>query len=109
MREIARKARRYTLYGSENDFALQKSKTLRRGHPRAGDGGSNVVVVNGVETIDASMVGRDLLGLGHSYFSSKKTLLSDISYVIKEALPPWRRDGLEEIKVGELRYWVFQP
>jgi esterase/lipase superfamily enzyme len=107
--ELKGKARRYTLYGSEKDLALVASKSIRKYYPRAGDGGSNIVVVDGVETIDATSVGEDLLGLGHSYFSSKPTLLSDINYVIKESLPPWRRDGLAEERLAGLPYWLFRP
>jgi esterase/lipase superfamily enzyme len=109
VQEIAGKAKRYTLYGSEDDKALAASKKLRSNYPRAGDGGEHLLVVEGVESIDATSVGEDLFGLGHSYFASKRTVLSDLYYVIKESLPPWRRDGLDEAHVGSLRYWVFVP
>jgi esterase/lipase superfamily enzyme len=103
------KAERYTLYGSETDFALITAKELRSGHPRAGDGGPFVLVVDGVETIDATAVGKDLLGLGpHSYFASKRTLLTDIFFLIHESLPA-RRRGLLEQQSGGLTYWVFAP
>jgi hypothetical protein len=82
---------------------------MRQGYPRAGDGGENIFVADGVESVDATSVGEDLLGLGHSYFSEKRPVLDDIFYVIREALPPWRRAGLHERNAGGLRYWVFQP
>ena len=103
------KARRYTLYGSEKDEALMASKQLRKSYPRAGDGGNNVLVVNGIETIDASAVGGDLLGLGHAYFSSKRTLLSDLSYIIRKSAPPSDRHGLKAVMNGALTYWQFVP
>jgi esterase/lipase superfamily enzyme len=107
--DIREKARRYTLYGSEQDVALRASKRMRKGNVRAGDGGNNVLVVGGVETIGASAVGGDLLGLKHSYFSSKKTLLSDLYYVIKHSLPPWQRDSLISAQRDGFEYWLFQP
>jgi esterase/lipase superfamily enzyme len=60
--DLKGKAVRYTLYGSEHDKALSASKAARIGYARAGDGGRNVLVVDGVETVDASAVGEDLLG-----------------------------------------------
>ena len=109
MGKIQPQARRYTLYGSEGDRALAASKALRSNYPRAGDGGPRVVVVKGVETIDASAVGADLLGLGHSYFGSARTVLTDLFYVIKESLPPNRRSGMEERDSGGQKYWLFSP
>jgi len=84
-------------------------KKLRNDYPRAGDGGTNIVIVEGVESIDATSVGEDLLGLGHSYFSSERTLLNDLYYVIQESLPPSRRADLDEVRMGSQRYWEFQP
>lgn len=107
--EIKGKATRYTLYGSAADKALALSKTLRSDYPRAGDGGKNIVVIDGVESVDATSVGEDLFGLGHSYFSSKRPVLSDIHYVIKESLPPWRREGLKKVGVAPAGYWEFLP
>jgi esterase/lipase superfamily enzyme len=108
LKDFKGKAKRYTLYGSEKDFALVTAKKLRSGYPRAGDGGSFVLVVDGVETIDATDVGEDLLGLGHSYFASKRTLLTDIFFVIHESLPA-RRRGLPDRQSGGLTYWAFAP
>lgn len=108
-RFLSGKARQYTLYGSETDRALLLSKKIRKDYPRAGDGGPNIVVVGGVDTVDASSVGGDLLGLGHSYFSLRRSLLSDIYYIIRESLPPSRRDGLNEVELGGLKYWIFVP
>jgi esterase/lipase superfamily enzyme len=103
------KVARYTLYGSDKDLALVAAKAIRKGMPRAGDGGSNVLVTPDVETIDASAVGADMLGLNHSYFASKRTVLSDIHYVVRESLPAAKRSGLLEQALGQLKYWVFQP
>lgn len=102
------KARRYTLYGSAKDRAIAAAKAARNDYVRAGDGGSNLVVVEGVESIDATLVGGDLFGLGHSYFSEKRSVLDDLHYVL-QSLPPSKRAFLDEVLRDPLRYWVFRP
>ncbi|MFH1268329.1 MAG: alpha/beta hydrolase, partial [Planctomycetota bacterium] len=54
-------ADRVTLYASSNDEALKLSKTIH-GYRRAGDSGSQLLVVPGVDTIDVSTVDTSLLG-----------------------------------------------
>src|SRR5204862_521631 len=51
--------RRVTLYSSSADKALQASKTFHQ-FPRAGDVGSEPVVCEGIDTIDASDAETDL-------------------------------------------------
>lgn len=103
------KANRYTLYGSASDKAICVSKKAHAEYPRAGDGGDSILVVDGVETIDATAVGADILGLGHSYFSKKRPVLSDLYYLIRESIPAARRDGLQEKFLGSQKYWLFDP
>jgi esterase/lipase superfamily enzyme len=105
--ELHGKAKRYTLYGSASDRAIKLSKTVHAGYPRAGDGDKDILVMNGIETIDATKVGEDLFGFGHSYFSDKPRVLSDLYYLIRESLPASRREGLCEEKLGNLRYWIL--
>jgi len=109
--ELQGKARRYTLYGSAQDWAIRLSKRLRKGYPRAGDGRRNIFVAEGVETVDATAVGRDLLGIrvevGHSYFSEKYRVLADIHYVIRQ-VPPHERPGLRRRRSGERVYWELR-
>jgi esterase/lipase superfamily enzyme len=107
--EVGPKALRWTLYGSENDRALRESKRIRAGVARAGDGGENIFVAKGIDTVDASAVGADLFGLGHSYFATNRTLLSDIYYVVNEHLPVVKRDGLEPRTRERVSYWAFLP
>jgi esterase/lipase superfamily enzyme len=109
IRELNGAAKRYTLYGSASDRALAASKALRDDYPRAGDGGDNVLVVEGVDTIDATSVGTDVLGLNHSYFSAERTVLTDIYYLVNESLPAARRGGMLAATVGGLPYWRFAP
>jgi esterase/lipase superfamily enzyme len=103
------KARRYTLYGSDTDRAMALSKSIHSGYSRAGDGGKNIFVATGIDTVDASAVGKDMFGFGHSYFADKKTVLSDIHYVVNGPLPPIKRFGLKPAEKDGLGYWLFQP
>ena len=66
-------AQRITLYASSRDRALQVSRRLHD-YPRAGDSGEELTVVEGVETIDASVIDTSLLG--HSYFADAFTRLN---------------------------------
>jgi esterase/lipase superfamily enzyme len=99
-------ARRVTLYSSSHDCALWFSKFVHGG-PRAGEAGERLVVVNGMDTIDASSIDTSLFG--HSYFGDNRVLLTDIFSLLRDDVPPERRFGLvPRILAGE-RYWHFQP
>lgn len=100
--KITAAASHLTLYASDHDKALKLSKVVK-GYPRAGDAGAGLVVVEGIDTIDATRVSTDFLG--HSYFDS---VVPDIALVIRQSLPPPDRGLLEELR-GDLHYWVFRP
>lgn len=67
---------RITLYASNKDKALLISKKIRNDYERLGEGGENIVIVDGLESIDASNVATDLIG--HGYFAETQSLLNDI-------------------------------
>src|SRR6185436_13757359 len=73
---IITKARHITLYASAKDFALFASRHFNSGDPRAGDAGDGLVVVPGVDTIDASA--GDCSLLGHLYYADSVPVLFDI-------------------------------
>jgi esterase/lipase superfamily enzyme len=102
---ITRTAERVTLYASSNDEALALSKKLH-GYARAGDSGAELVVVNGLDTIDVSNVDTSLLG--HSYYGSNDTVLTDMFYVLTEPRPASQRRWLAPVSLGRLTYWVFR-
>jgi esterase/lipase superfamily enzyme len=100
-----RAARRVTLYASERDRALLASHKVH-GYPRAGDGGRNIVVVPGIDTIDASALETDFLG--HSFFGSNDSVISDLFYVLRGHAPKGRsRLRPRESPAGS--YWAFVP
>lgn len=94
-----------TLYSSSEDLALVASKKFHGDYPRAGDSGQGLVVVPGIETIDAT--GMDTSLLGHSYFSEARSILSDIFYVVRNERAE-QRFGLRGIDTPNGRYWVFK-
>ena len=93
-----------TLYTSNSDKALMASKEVH-GHSRLGDNLNGVVTVPGIESVDASDIESDFLS--HSYFSSTKTLISDMFSIIKEGKPASKRLGLEKINASPMPYWRF--
>lgn len=94
-----------TLYSSSEDKALQLSKTFH-GYPRAGDSGLGLVIVPGIETIDAANV--DTSFLGHSYFAEDRSVLSDIFYLIRDGKRADARFSLSPVESVAGRYWVFK-
>lgn len=107
MSAIPHNAGRYTLYGSARDLAIAMSRSIRKNHPRAGDGGNNILVMNGVETVDATEAGEHLFGLGHSYFADKRNILVDLWAVLSGL--PMPRFGLEARLHKEGTYWALLP
>lgn len=102
--EIQKAAKRVTLYASSNDKALEASKKIHGG-PRAGDSGEGIVVVPGVDTIDASAV--DTSFIGHSYYGDNRTVLSDIFHLLLDGFPPDKRFGLRQKSLLNSVYWAF--
>jgi esterase/lipase superfamily enzyme len=99
-------AERITLYASSNDKAISVSKTLHA-YPRAGESGENIVVVTGLDTVDASTVDTSLTG--HSYYAEDRTVLSDVYYLLTDGTPPGSRHGLDRRECSNGEYWVFRP
>lgn len=102
---LAMAGRPVTLYASSNDLALVASKQVH-GYARAGDSGQGLVVVEGIETIDASNVDTSLLG--HSYFAETRTLISDMFYLIGTGNRADKRFGLRRIDAQGGKYWMFK-
>ncbi|MCP6082769.1 alpha/beta hydrolase, partial [Klebsiella pneumoniae] len=58
-----------TLYASKTDRAILASAKVHK-NPRAG-GADPMIVMNYLSAIDVSSAGKDMFGLGHSYFANK--------------------------------------
>jgi esterase/lipase superfamily enzyme len=103
---VAQRAKRCTLYASSADLALSASRELRSDLARAGESGDRLVVVNGIDTIDASDVDTSLMG--HGYFG-ERTVLGDVFYLLKDGKGPDNRFGLLRQPREDLFYWQFAP
>jgi esterase/lipase superfamily enzyme len=102
---LVQAGRPITLYASSKDLALVASKKVH-GYPRAGDAGRGLIVVPGIETIDATTV--DTSFLAHSYFAETRSVLSDMFYLIRDGQRADRRFGLQEMGAQGGRYWEFK-
>jgi esterase/lipase superfamily enzyme/nucleoid DNA-binding protein len=99
-------AERITLYASNHDKALAASKKLNGSYPRAGDASQSVVVVQGVDTIDASAVDTNLIG--HFYYAENRSVLSDIFNLLRDGSPPEKRFGIRPVATVPAS-WRFAP
>jgi esterase/lipase superfamily enzyme len=96
-------AARLTLYASSADEILSLSRFANNVR-RAGDS-DDLVIVDGIDTIDASAVST---GFGHSVFAEVRTVVEDLGLIIREGLPPDRRNLLKRTR-GAATYWAFAP
>jgi len=97
---------RCTLYASSEDYALKASKKFH-GYLRAGDSGEGLIVINHIDTIDATAVDTSLLG--HAYYGDNRSILSDMFTLIREGHGPESRFGLKKIERSGRHYWAFRP
>jgi esterase/lipase superfamily enzyme len=95
-----------TLYVSSKDKPLGFSMHFH-GYPRLGDPAAGPVIVEGIETIDASDV-DDGDFLGHSYFAARPALLEDIFSLMSGSTAAQRFD-LAHVDIAAGRYWKFRP
>lgn len=94
--------RTITLYASSKDKAIQVSKTVN-GAPRAGE---PIVIIPGIDSIDASAVETDFLA--HGYFSGTRSVLSDI-YNLLQDQPANSRFDLTPDQHADGGYYRFKP
>lgn len=99
-------AQRVTLYSSSRDKALLASRKLH-GNTRAGLAGDYLVVVPGMDTIDASSVDTDWLS--HSYYGNTPLLVEDLKSLLQHT-PAAGRTWLDEHPFQDkLKYWNVRP
>lgn len=93
-----------TLYASEKDIALIGSEVLRMSnYTRLGQGGQSRVIVDGVQTIDASDLSRELFDLGHSYYVHPK-VMRDLKHLLNSPAVVPQRPWLMSVE----DYWIFR-
>lgn len=102
---VAKLAGHVTLYASSNDRALRASTSIH-GNNRAGLSGGNLVVIQGLDTIDASPIDTSLIG--HSYYGNNPKMIRDLQTVVTKNTPAEARAWLKRVLRGpEYHYWVF--
>lgn len=99
-----------TLYAASNDQALQVSRRVNGGVPRAGDvPATGPIIMSGVDTIDATATSMDSLGINHAGYAENVVLLRDIGKLIQTGQRPPRArvPELEEVTSAAGLYWRY--
>ena len=101
-----------TLYASAADRAMLASRLKAGGVYRAGDvPPEGPITANGMDTIDATALGNDLLALNYSTFSSSRSLIDDIGRIMLTGTrpPDVRSPQLVRIPSGSNppRFWKY--
>jgi len=100
---LGARAVRVTLYASNDDDALRASRVVN-GVWRLGLGGDSLVVLKGMDTIDASRVRAD--ALGHTLFGNS-SFLADLAALLAEGKSPAERRLLPVTRAG-LTFYRFR-
>lgn len=105
--DVKATAKRVTLYGSERDWALSASRYIHGDFPRAGQGGTDMVVFKDLDSIDMSAAGDDMLA--HNYYAKSLSALLDIATLIWRDSDPVKRYGLVQSSGPHGSSWRFVP
>jgi esterase/lipase superfamily enzyme len=97
-------AKRVTLYASSDDRALRASNTFHH-YRRIGEAGPGLLVLPGLDTVDASGADFTYFGLNHAYFGGPR-VLRDLGVLLQKGLTPAQRK-LQERKRTPLSYWLL--
>lgn len=88
---------------SSDDKAVKAAGVLHQ-YPRAGDAGPGILVVEGVDTIDATRT--DTNPMAHSY-AENRGALADMYDLLQSGRSPDQRFGLMLREKDGKRYYVF--
>jgi len=104
---ITRLASRVSLYSSSRDVAMTVSRYYNK-RRRAGDSSPEALTPGGVDSIDVTRIDSSLVG--HSYYGSNDSIISDIRLVLsgkrleeRTFLAPRRSSATQRT------YWLFTP
>lgn len=97
---------RVTLYASTNDTPLLVSQTLH-GYPRLGRAGEHLTVIEGMETVDVSGVGR-YHPTGHEYFFYHPVVAADLVELLSLGTPAGERAHTRSRSRDGLAYWMLE-
>ena len=94
---------RITVYVSANDNALRVSQEVH-GHPRLGQAGDDLKILEGVETIDISDINTRRIS-GHLYHLFSPEVIEDLTQLLHTGEAACKRTLLKEASHGGLPYW----
>ncbi|MGN6801231.1 MAG: alpha/beta hydrolase, partial [Ginsengibacter sp.] len=100
---------RRTLYASNQDKALFLSEKLRIGLKRLGEGGADIYIADGIDTVDASNIIST--GIHHSYIFEGKELLYDLNMLFIGGISPNKRrlrKMAKQVSGKTMNYWLFR-
>ncbi|MGD9918498.1 MAG: alpha/beta hydrolase [Paenirhodobacter sp.] len=95
-----------TLYASKHDLALKLSRQVNGG-ARLGDANDQVVTIDGLDTVDASLIEAD--SLGHSYFGDAPQILGDILGLVRLGWSADERCSVAPRAATQGRLWEVEP
>jgi esterase/lipase superfamily enzyme len=95
-----------TLYASDQDHALLLSTRVHGGTPRAGSGGSNILVMSGIESVDASTL-SSIFSFNHSYIFEDTRAIRDFGAALVDQRTASER-RLEERVKRSIKYWLLR-
>jgi esterase/lipase superfamily enzyme len=103
---LKKAGQRVTLYASSKDMALKASKEVH-GYPRAGDAADGILIVPGIDTIDASNVDDSMLA--HSYFVESIPVIRDIARMLRTGAATTERGALRRVQARNGVHWELEP
>jgi hypothetical protein len=77
------------------------------GYPRLGEAGAYLTLMEGMDTIDVSSVGRYQI-TGHEYFYFHPRVTADLVALLSTGASAAQRSGLQAQKRNGIRYWTFR-
>lgn len=103
IRSTLKDSARVTMYASSADWALRASEVIH-GERRVGQTGPEPLVIDGVDTIDATATSTDFLG--HAYYA-RQGVVSDLVKLLLQRLAPRQRNLRETSLLNRLPYWLL--
>jgi esterase/lipase superfamily enzyme len=103
---ITRNVQHCTLYASARDRALLMSRAFHN-FQRLGETEPELLVSDGIDTIDATLVDTSLLG--HSYIGDAQSIVADLHALVVSGKRPLERPGLQILQQNALHYWSIKP
>jgi esterase/lipase superfamily enzyme len=103
---IVQNTQHCTLYASSRDRALLISRYFHN-YQRLGETEPDLIVADGMDTIDASFVDTSLLG--HSYIGDVQSIVSDLHQLVVAGKRPLERLGLVALQRAGFPYWTIKP